>query len=62
MSARQDIVLSGMRADVQPLKQCAPAPTGCGQMKPPNGGIDLSPDRWCCAGCWTRRQLKRRRK
>lgn len=59
MPVRNDIVLNGMPADVRPLKQCAEPPTGCGEMKSPNGGIDLTPTKWVCAGCW---RLKNSRK
>ena len=27
----------------------------CEETKPPEGGIQMSPNRWYCAHCWTRR-------
>ena len=34
----------------------------CNQMKPPEGGVEMSATRWLCASCWTDwetgRQLK----
>jgi hypothetical protein len=57
MSRRNDITLAGMPADAQPLKQCAPAPHGCGRGKSPHGGIEIGP-RWICAGCWVMRRAK----
>lgn len=27
----------------------------CESMKPPEGGIQMSPNKWHCARCWTKR-------
>jgi hypothetical protein len=27
----------------------------CAQMRPPEGGIELSATKWHCASCWTKR-------
>lgn len=34
----------------------------CSQSKPPEGGIDMSPAKWICAACWTRKAVVRRDK
>lgn len=45
----------GSRQPVHKYKLC----NKCEEMKPPEGGIELSPSRWSCAGCWVSRALKR---
>ncbi len=30
----------------------------CKQNRPPEGGIEMGPERWYCAGCWTLRATK----
>ena len=31
----------------------------CEAMRPPEGGVDLNPNKWFCASCWARRATKR---
>jgi hypothetical protein len=31
----------------------------CEEMKPPEGGIELSPSRWSCARCWANKVISR---
>ena len=31
----------------------------CEILKPPEGGIQMSPSKWYCAHCWTKRTLAR---
>jgi hypothetical protein len=43
---------------VQPLhklKECAQ----CNEMKPPEGGIQMSHTKWHCVSCWTNRVTRR---
>lgn len=37
------------------LKLCSK----CKNMKPPEGGIEMSPTRWMCASCWTNKAIRR---
>jgi len=30
----------------------------CEEMKPPEGGIQMSPNKWYCALCWTHRATR----
>lgn len=32
----------------------------CKQERPPEGGIQMSPTKWICAPCWTRRATNRK--
>ena len=32
----------------------------CEREKPPEGGIEMSPTRWICAACWTRKATRRK--
>lgn len=32
----------------------------CSENKPPEGGIQLSPTKWICAACWTRKAVVRK--
>jgi hypothetical protein len=40
---------------VHKLKECAQ----CNEMKPPEGGIEMSQTRWHCARCWANRVISR---
>lgn len=39
-------------------KMCAK----CDARKPAEGGIEMSPARWICASCWTKRVVGQRKK
>jgi formylmethanofuran dehydrogenase subunit E len=45
----------GSKQPIHQLKQC----NKCDEMKPPEGGIQMSPSKWHCAACWTKRAIKR---
>ena len=49
----------GAKQPLHQLKEC----NQCNELKPPEGGIQMSHTKWHCAGCWatrvTRRHLKR---
>ncbi len=34
----------------------------CDKPQPPKGGIEMSPGKWICASCWTRRVFTNRKK
>lgn len=38
----------------QPLKLCGK----CDGDKPPEGGVQLNPQKWLCAGCWVAKQRR----
>lgn len=48
MPQRNDITLPGSAKGELPMRPCSK----CGHDKPPEGGIQMSPARWVCAGCW----------
>ena len=31
----------------------------CGETKPPEGGVAMSPTKWMCAMCWTNRATRK---
>ncbi len=33
--------------------------TKCVKERPPEGGVDLAPNKWVCASCWAMRRYKR---
>lgn len=43
-----DIVLPGSAQSNYALKRC----DKCGKDKRPEGGAQMRPGRWYCAGCW----------
>jgi hypothetical protein len=45
----------GDRQPVHQNKLC----NKCETVKPPEGGIQMSPSKWYCAHCWTRRATGR---
>ena len=51
---RHQIKLPGSAIHGQKYKTCAK----CEKEQPPEGGIDMSPTRWVCVVCWTRRTQK----
>jgi hypothetical protein len=51
---RRQLAIGG----VQPMhkyKECAQ----CNEMKPPEGGIEMSQTKWHCARCWANRVISR---
>ena len=34
----------------------------CSESKPPEGGINMTPTKWICAACWTRKAVVRKDK
>jgi hypothetical protein len=57
-SRRHDISLAGSPTNAAPMKLCQGA---CKSDKPPEGGVQLTPAKWVCAGCWVAKQRKMRR-
>ena len=47
---RQQLEIGG-KQPMHRLKLC----NKCEEMKPPEGGVELSTSRWHCGACWTRR-------
>lgn len=43
------------RQPVHKFKQCGK----CGEMRPPEGGVDLNSSKWYCATCWAARTSKK---
>ena len=52
---KQQLDLKGMQPNMHQFKQC----DKCDTVKPPEGGIQMSPNKWYCAGCWTLRATRR---
>ena len=55
---KQNLRLNGSTQPVHPLRTCAK----CGEQRVPEGGIQMTPEKWICAICWTKRQFKRKAK
>jgi hypothetical protein len=51
----RQLALKGMPANTHQFKQC----NKCEQDKPPEGGIQMSLNKWHCASCWVIRTIKR---
>lgn len=49
--AKQQLKLPGSGIQGQKYKTCAK----CSKDQPPEGGIEMSPTRWVCVLCWTRK-------
>ena len=45
----------GSKQPIHQLKLC----NKCEEMKPPEGGIQMTPSKWYCAPCWTKRVVVR---
>lgn len=45
----------GSKQPIHKYKLC----NKCEEMRPPEGGIELSPTRWSCSTCWANRVTKR---
>ena len=52
---KQQLSLNGIQLQTHQFKQC----DKCTQQRPPEGGIQMSLNKWYCAGCWTNRATKR---
>jgi len=52
---KQQLALNGMQPNTHQFKQCGK----CQQDKPPEGGIQLSLNRWYCASCWANKATRR---
>jgi hypothetical protein len=50
----QQLVLGSKQPHHQ-LKEC----NKCKEVRPPEGGIQMSPNKWYCANCWTKRVTRR---
>ena len=49
--AKRQLVIGDGRQPVHKYKLC----NKCEEMRPPEGGVQMSPSKWLCAVCWTRR-------
>lgn len=56
MSCYSGVVLPGSSKNFRPLKECSK----CGEKKESSSGIEMSPGKWRCAGCWRGFALKRK--
>jgi hypothetical protein len=45
----------GSKQPIHKYKLC----NKCEEMRPPEGGIELSPTRWSCSSCWANRVTSR---
>ena len=45
----------GSKQPIHQHKHC----NKCDDIKPPEGGIQMSPSKWYCAPCWTKRVTNR---
>jgi hypothetical protein len=54
---RAEIYLPGTPRNASPLKQCNGP---CQSPKPPEGGVQMKPQKWICASCWQQRMNARR--
>ena len=45
----------GSKQPTHQFKQC----DKCDEAKPPEGGIQMSPNKWHCAACWALRASRR---
>jgi hypothetical protein len=45
----------GSKQPIHKYKLC----NKCEELKPPEGGIELSPHKWSCARCWANRVSRR---
>ena len=48
---RRQLSIGGDRQPLHQYKLC----NKCEEAKPPEGGVQMSPTRWHCALCWTKR-------
>ena len=48
---RRQLSIGGDRQPLHQYKVC----NKCEEAKPPEGGVQMSPNRWHCALCWTKR-------
>jgi hypothetical protein len=52
---KKQLDLNGQQLNKHQFKQC----DKCDQSKPPEGGIQMNPNKWYCAACWTLRATRR---
>jgi len=52
--AKQQLEI-GSKQPIHQFKQCA----RCEDTKAPEGGIQMSPNKWYCASCWAHRATRR---
>ena len=52
---KRQLSLNGIQPQTHQFKQC----DKCQQDKPPEGGIQMSLNKWYCAGCWTNKVTRR---
>ena len=52
---KRQLSLNNIQPQTHQFKQC----DKCEQEKPPEGGIQMSLNKWYCAGCWTNRVVRR---
>jgi len=52
---KQQLSLTGMQPSAHQFKQC----NKCDLAKPPEGGIQLSLNKWYCASCWANKATRR---
>ena len=54
--AKHQVSLRGSAVNGQPFKLCHK----CEEKKPPEGGVQASPQRWYCAVCWVDKMKAKR--
>jgi hypothetical protein len=52
---KQQLSLTGMQPSAHQFKQC----DKCDLAKPPEGGIQMSLNKWYCASCWANKATRR---
>lgn len=52
---RKTLTLPKSSPHLHPKRPC----DKCGELKPPEGGVQMSPQKWHCATCWTQRAVRR---
>jgi hypothetical protein len=50
---RKNLTLNGSQPHLHPMRKC----DKCEKLKAPEGGIQMSPSKWHCAECWTRKAV-----
>jgi len=52
---KKQLDLNGIQNNMHKFKHCGK----CEQEKPPEGGIQMNPNKWYCASCWATRATRR---
>ena len=52
---KRQLSLNDIQPQMHQFKQCGK----CDESKPPEGGIQMSLNKWYCAGCWANKTLRR---